>query len=172
MNEEETQLSILVLCTGNSCRSILAEVLLNDLGAGRVAACSAGSQPNGDVNQGALRKLQQEGHETAGLSSKSWDEFSGPGAPQIDIVITVCDSAAGESCPLWPGAPVKVHWGIPDPAHAVGDAVAPAFEVAYRQLRTRIEQLLEVPLESMDRRHWKDALQRIHEAAQQREGRS
>ncbi len=172
MNAKEKRISILVLCTGNSCRSILAEVLLNDLGAGRIVAYSAGSQPAGDVNPGALQKLQQEGHTTAGLSSKSWDEFSGPDAPQIDIVITVCDSAAGESCPLWPGAPVKVHWGIPDPAHAVGDAAGPAFDLAYRQLRNRIELLLDVPLESMDRRHWKDALQRIHEAAQQRESSS
>ena len=169
MNPGNKPISILVLCTGNSCRSILAEVLLNDLGGTRIAAYSAGSHPAGQVNPGAIQKLQQEGHTTAGLSSKSWDEFSGPDAVSIDIVITVCDSAAGESCPLWPGAPVQVHWGIPDPAHATGNAAAPAFDLAYRQLRTRIEQLLEVPLESMDRRQWKDALQRIHEAAQQRE---
>lgn len=170
MKTDNRRISILVLCTGNSCRSILAEVLLNELGGKRIVAYSAGSHPAGYVNSGAVQKLQQEGHATAGLSSKSWDEFSGPDAASIDIVITVCDSAAGESCPFWPGTPVQVHWGIPDPAQAVGDAAAPAFEIAYRQLRTRIEQLLEVPLESMDRRHWKDALQRIHEAAQQREG--
>lgn len=172
MNAKDAPISILVLCTGNSCRSILAEVLLNDLGGERIVAYSAGSQPAGAVNPGAIRKLTDKGHGTDGLRSKSWDEFSGPDAPPIDIVITVCDSAAGESCPLWPGAPVKVHWGIPDPAHAVGDAAEPAFELAYRQLRKRIEQLLEVPLESLDRRYWKDAMQRIHEAAQQRESRT
>lgn len=160
---------MLVLCTGNSCRSILAEVLFNDLGGKRIVAYSAGSQPAGQVNPGALKKLAAEGHKTDGLRSKSWDEFSGADAPHIDIVITVCDSAAGESCPLWQGSPVRVHWGIPDPAHASAEASDAAFELAYRQLRARVEQVMELPLESLDRRHWKDALQRIHEAAQTRE---
>jgi len=110
--------NILVLCTGNSCRSILAEVLFNELGLGRVTAYSAGSHPAGAVNPGAIAKLQQEGHAASGLESKSWDRFSGSNAPVIDIVITVCDSAAGESCPIWNGAPVTVHWGIHDPATA------------------------------------------------------
>lgn len=171
MSAKREPIAILVLCTGNSCRSILAEVLLNELGGERIVAYSAGSQPAGAVNPGALRKLIEAGHRTDGLLSKSWDEFSGPQAPSIDIVITVCDSAAGESCPLWPGAPVQAHWGIPDPADAVGVAAGPAFDLAYRQLRERVEQLLEVPLESLDRRYWKDALQRIHDAAQQRESR-
>ena len=160
-----TPLNILILCTGNSCRSILGEVLFNELGDGRVQAYSAGSRPAGAVNPGALRKLAAEGHATAGLASKSWDTFSGPDAPALDIVITVCDSAAGETCPVWPGGPITVHWGIPDPADATPDEAEAAFELAYRQLRTRIEQTLELPLESLDVRHRRDALQRIHDAA-------
>lgn len=162
-------INFLVLCTGNSCRSILGEVLLNELGAGRFAAFSAGSQPAGQVNPGALRKLQQKGHSTDGLSSKSWDDFATEDAPKIDIVITVCDSAGRETCPIWPGAPVTVHWGIADPADASDAAADAAFEQTYLQLQQRIEQVLEIPLESMDPRHHKDALQRIHDAATARE---
>jgi len=162
---------ILVLCTGNSCRSILAEVLFNELGQGRVTAYSAGSSPAGAVNPGAIVKLQQEGHSTSGLQSKSWDQFTGPDAPAIDIVITVCDNAAGESCPVWNGVPVTVHWGIPDPADASAEQSDAAFELAYTQLRGRIEQVLELPLESLDIRYRKDALQRIHDAATAREAR-
>jgi arsenate reductase len=158
-------LRILVLCTGNSCRSILAEVLFNELGQGRVTAYSAGSDPSGVVNPGAIGKLQKEGHSASGLSSKSWDQFTGPNAPAIDIVITVCDNAAGESCPVWKGDPVTAHWGIPDPADASADETGAAFDLAYRQLRRRIEQVLELPLESLDIRYRKDALQRIHDAA-------
>jgi len=160
-----SKMQILILCTGNSCRSILAEVLCNELGQGRVTAYSAGSQPAGAVNPAAIAKLQKEGHSISGLASKSWDQFSGPDAPAIDIVITVCDSAAGESCPLWNGSPVTVHWGIPDPADASADEMDAAFDLAYEQLRTRIEQLFELPLESLDVRYRKDALQRIHDAA-------
>ncbi len=164
---------ILVLCTGNSCRSILAEVLFNELGQGRVTAYSAGSNPAGAVNPGAIAKLQQEGHSTAGLGSKSWDQFIGPDAPAIDVVITVCDNAAGETCPLWNASPVTVHWGIPDPAGASNEQSSEqsaelldaAFDLAYRQLRDRIEQVFELPLESLDIRYRKDALQRIHDAA-------
>lgn len=156
---------ILVLCTGNSCRSILAEVLFNELGRGRVTAYSAGSNPAGEVNPGAIAKLQLEGHPTSGLESKSWDRFSGSNAPVIDIVITVCDSAAGESCPVWNGAPVTVHWGIGDPADASAEDMGAAFDLAYKQLRSRIEQVLELPLESLDIRYRKDSLQRIHDAA-------
>lgn len=162
---------ILVLCTGNSCRSILAEVLFNELGQGRVTAYSAGSSPAGAVNPGAIVKLQQEGHSTSGLQSKSWDQFTGPDAPAIDIVITVCDNAAGESCPVWNGVPVTVHWGIPDPADASAEQSDAAFDLAYTQLRGRIEQVLELPLESLDIRYRKDALQRIHDAATAREAR-
>lgn len=160
---------ILVLCTGNSCRSILAEVLFNDLGKGAVTAYSAGSKPAGNVNPGAIAKLGKEGHPVSGLASKSWDEFSGSDAPDIDIVITVCDSAAGESCPIWRGSPIVVHWGIPDPADASAEEMEAAFDLAYGQLRVRIEQMLELPWDSMDVRYRKDALQRIHDAALARE---
>ena len=165
MSEKADPLRILVLCTGNSCRSILAEALFNELGRGKVTAFSAGSHPAGAVNPGAVAQLRREAHSTAGLASKSWDQFSGSGAPRIDIVITVCDSAAGESCPVWNGAPVTVHWGIPDPAEASVAEMDAAFDRAYKQLRTRIEQTLELPLESLDPGHRKDALQRIHDAS-------
>ena len=159
------QTNVLVLCTGNSCRSILGEVLINELGQGRFTAHSAGSQPAGQVNPGAIRKLAAEGHRTDGLESKSWDRFSTDGAPQIDIVITVCDSAAGEACPVWYGSPVTAHWGIPDPADAPPQQADAAFDLAYRQLRVRIEAMVELPLESMDQRATLDALERIHDAA-------
>ncbi|MCH9694347.1 MAG: arsenate reductase ArsC [Gammaproteobacteria bacterium] len=159
-----SHVNVLILCTGNSCRSIIAEVLFNELGRGRVQAFSAGSHPATAVNPAALQKLQSAGHETHGLSSKSWDVFSAADAPGIDIVVTVCDNAAGEACPLWRGSPVTVHWGIADPADAEPDDAADAFELAYQQLRRRVEQTLELPLESFDVRYRKDALQRIHEA--------
>jgi len=149
--------TILVLCTGNSARSILGEVLINELGDGRLRAFSAGSHPVGQVNPGALAKLAAEGHAAEDLSSKSWDRFSGDGAPEIEVVITVCDNAAGEACPLWYGSPVTVHWGIPDPA-ADGD-----FDSAYTRLRTRIDGMLELPLEEMNPAERKEALNRIHE---------
>lgn len=158
-------MNILVLCTGNSCRSILAEALINDLGSGRFHAFSAGSNPTGVVNPGALQKLQAMGHGTEGFASKSWDEFSGEDAPLIDLVITVCDSAAGESCPVWRGSPLTVHWGIADPADAPPPELAAAFDRAYEQLRTRIQALTELPVESMDTRQLEDALNRIHDAA-------
>lgn len=159
------QINVLVLCTGNSCRSILGEVLINELGQGRFRAYSAGSQPAGQVNPGALKKLAAEGHGIDGLASKSWDRFSEAGAPEIDVVITVCDSAAGESCPVWYGSPVTAHWGIPDPADAAPEDADAAFDLTYRQLYSRIEALVELPLESMDARTTLDALERIHDAA-------
>ena len=157
-------LRVLVLCTGNSARSILGEVLINELGAGRFEAWSAGSRPAGRVNPGALAKLEREGHATSGLSSKSWDQFAEPGAPGMDIVITVCDNAAGESCPVWHGSPVRVHWGIADPAAVPPAEQDAAFDRAYDQLRARVEAMLEVPLEDFDVRQRKDALERIHDA--------
>lgn len=150
---------ILILCTGNSARSILGEVLINQIGAPDLRAWSAGSQPAGKVNPGAIEKLEREGHPTAGLESKSWDRFSGQGAPSFDIVITVCDSAAGESCPIWNGAPVTVHWGIPDPA-ADGD-----FDAAYARLRERIEAMSALPLETMTSSELREQLSAIHTSA-------
>jgi len=150
------EFNILVLCTGNSARSILAEVLFNELGEGRLRAFSAGSQPVGQVNPGAIDKLTAQGHPVAGLASKSWDQFSGDEAPALDLVVTVCDNAAGESCPIWSGAPVTVHWGIPDPA-ADGD-----FDSAYARLRTRIEAMLELPFSEMSSTGLTAALEDVH----------
>ena len=156
---------VLFLCTGNSARSILAEAILNDLGAGDFIAFSAGSHPAGKVNPGALQKLAMEGHNLDGLASKSWQAFSGNDAPDFDIVVTVCDNAAGESCPIWNGCPVTVHWGIPDPAYFDDEeARQAAFDLAYARLRRRIEGMLalEPGLPASDLRQ---ALQRIHEEA-------
>ncbi|MGI9232208.1 MAG: arsenate reductase ArsC [Woeseiaceae bacterium] len=148
--------NILVLCTGNSARSILAEVLLNELGGGQIRAFSAGSHPVGRVNRGAINMLKSAGHAVAGLASKSWDRFSTDDAPRLDLVITVCDNAAGESCPIWNGAPVSVHWGIPDPA-SDGD-----FDSAYARLRSRVEALLELPFKTMSAAELGTALSRVH----------
>jgi arsenate reductase len=144
--------NVLVLCTGNSARSILGEVLFNALGKGRFKAYSAGSKPAGRVNPGALEWLQQQGYSTAGLRSKSWDEFAAPGAPEFDFIFTVCDNAAGEACPLWPGKPATAHWGIPDPAHLEGDeARRTAFRKAAEQLARRIRLFMSLPIESLDK---------------------
>lgn len=149
-------MNILVLCTGNSARSILGEVLINELSGGELRAFSAGSHPAGLVNPGAIDKLLREGHAVDGLESKSWDRFSADDAPEIDIVITVCDNAAGESCPVWNGAPVTVHWGIPDPA-VDGD-----FDRAYDRLRRRIEAMLALPLGEMNAAELATALDQMH----------
>ena len=156
--------TVLVLCTGNSARSILGEVLINDLGRGRLRAHSAGSHPAGRVNPGALAKLSREGHDVEGLESKSWDVFSGASAPPVDLVITVCDNAAGESCPIFTGSPVTVHWGIRDPAIESDDdeLIADEFDRAYAQLRGRIKAMLALPIETMDDVELAAALQRIH----------
>jgi arsenate reductase (thioredoxin) len=145
--------NFLFLCTGNSARSIIGEALLNKAGQGRFRAYSAGSFPKGTVNPHAIRLLQGLGLPTEGLRSKSWDEFAAAGAPELDFVVTVCDDAAGEVCPVWPGMPILAHWGIPDPAAATGtDAeITTAFAVAARQLRTRIDLFLSLPLTSIDR---------------------
>ena len=153
-------MNILVLCTGNSARSILGEVLLNELDSERFRAFSAGSKPVGRVNPGAIAKLEREGLSTEGLCSKSWDEFAQPGSPDIDLVITVCDSAAGESCPIWPGHPAVVHWGIPDPAHA--EDIDAAFDRAYDSLRRRITAMAELSLEALDNATIVEALAAIH----------
>ena len=144
--------NILFLCTGNSARSILAEAIMNQIGAGKFVAHSAGSMPRGAVHPEALRLLERMGHPTAGLRSKSWDEFAQPGAPQLDFVITVCDNAAGEVCPYWPGQPVTAHWGMPDPAAVTGSEteVVLAFADAYRVLSNRLKLFADLPLEKLD----------------------
>jgi arsenate reductase len=144
---------VLVLCTGNSARSILGEALFNTLGKGRIKAYSAGSHPAGKVNPYALELLQKIGIDTNGLRSKSWDEFAAPGSPEFDFVFTVCDNAAGETCPVWIGRPMTAHWGIPDPAAAQGsdEDKRRAFALAEKQLRTRISLFLSLPLQSLDK---------------------
>lgn len=161
-------INILVLCTGNSARSILGEALFNHLGKGRVRAFSAGSQPSGRVNPVALETLERHGVPLPEARSKSWDEFAAPGAPQLDYIFTVCASAAGEACPVWPGHPATAHWGIADPAHVEPLAARQAaFEVAYRQLERRILAFLALPLETLSADEIKAAARRIHgEAAQ------
>ncbi len=154
--------NVLVLCTGNSARSILGEVLFNVLGKGRFKAYSAGSKPAGRVNPFALELLQQQGHSIAGLRSKSWDEFAAADAPQFDFIFTVCDNAAGEICPVWPGKPATAHWGIPDPAHVEGDeARRTAFKKAAEQLARRIQLFMSLPIESLDRLALKQKLAEI-----------
>ena len=157
-------LNVLVLCTGNSARSIIGEVLINELSEGRLRAFSAGSHPAGKVNPGAIDKLEREHHSVTGLESKSWQRFSGAGAPEMDIVITVCDNAAGESCPVWHGSPVTVHWGIPDPAIDSDDVseIRAAFDAAYTRLRRRVEAMLALPLQTMSPDELADALASIH----------
>jgi protein-tyrosine-phosphatase len=144
--------NILFLCTGNSARSILAEAILDKLGADKFRAFSAGSQPKGAINPHALALLQSLGYGTAGLRSKSWSEFARPGAPALDFVFTVCDNAAGESCPVWPGQPMTAHWGVPDPAEATGSQaeIALAFKDAYRMLHQRIAAFTSLPIRSLD----------------------
>lgn len=143
-----TPYKVLVLCTGNSARSILAEVLLNDIGRGKFEAYSAGSHPVGRVNPGAIEKLAAAGHDVSGLRSKSWDEFTGRDAPALDLVITVCDNAAGETCPVWNGAPRTLHWGFPDPAAFEDEADRrAAFDGVYDELRSRIEALVNSEME-------------------------
>jgi arsenate reductase len=145
--------NVLFLCTGNSARSIFGEAVLNQLGRGRFHAYSAGSRPKGEVNPMTLRVLDEAGYATTGLRSKSWDEFAAPDAPPLDFVFTVCDSAAGETCPLWPGQPMTAHWGIEDPAAVEGSEFQrrAAFEQALRFLRNRITAFVNLPIASLDR---------------------
>ena len=158
----EKTYNVLVLCTGNSARSILGEVLFNKLGKGRFKAYSAGSKPAGQVNPGALEWMQANGFSTEGLRSKSWDEFAAPGAPEFDFVFTVCDNAAGEVCPVWYGSPMTAHWGIPDPAHVEGDeARRAAFNKAAEQLTRRIQLFLSLPLDKLDQLTLKEKMSEI-----------
>jgi arsenate reductase len=144
--------NVLFLCTGNSARSILAEAILNKDGGEKFRAFSAGSQPKGEVNPHALELLRASGYDVSGLRSKSWAEFARPGAPKLDFVFTVCDNAAGEACPVWPGQPMTAHWGIPDPADAGGSAaeIAFAFKDAYRMLKRRIDLFSALPIAKLD----------------------
>jgi arsenate reductase len=146
-------LNILFLCTGNSARSILAEALMNRLGRGRFRAYSAGSMPKGAVNLHAFPVVRALGFEDGDFRSKPWDEFAQAGAPPLDFVITVCDNAAGEVCPVWPGQPITAHWGVPDPAAVAGSEaeIAVAFRETARLLRNRIELLLNLPVAALDR---------------------
>jgi arsenate reductase len=145
--------NVLFLCTGNSARSIIAEAILNREGRGRFKAFSAGSRPKGAVNPYALDLLRKFNHDVSAMRSKSWGEFAQTGSPDLDFVFTVCDNAAGEACPLWPGQPITAHWGVPDPAAAQGSAaeIALAFRNAYRMLERRIELFLALPIEKLDR---------------------
>ena len=149
----ELTYNVLFLCTGNTARSILAEGILRKEGAGRFNAFSAGSQPKGVVNPYALRTLAAYGYPAKGFRSKSWDEYAAPGAPVMDFVFTVCDNAAGEVCPIWPGQPMTAHWGVPDPAGVEGNAEVKrkAFFSAYNALNRRISIFASLPLEKLDR---------------------
>jgi protein-tyrosine-phosphatase len=145
--------NVLFLCTANSARSIVAEAILNKIGAGKFRAFSAGSHPRGQINPHALQLLQSLGYDISSFRSKSWSEFADPGAPLLDFVFTVCDSAAGETCPVWPGQPMTAHWGVPDPALATGSSaeIALAFKDTYRMLNQRIGIFAALPLRSLDR---------------------
>ncbi len=159
--------NVLFLCTGNSARSVIAEAILNKLGGATFHAYSAGSQPKGAVNPHTIQLLQGLGYDTSGFRSKSWAEFAKPGAPALDFVFTVCDNAAGETCPLWPGQPMTAHWGIPDPAEAQGtDAeIAVAFKDAYRMLLRRIEIFLALPIAKLDQMTLQSRLREIGQLA-------
>jgi arsenate reductase len=159
--------NVLFLCTGNSARSILAESILNQLGGGRFVAYSAGSFPTGKVNPFALNILKDNGIPTGNLRSKSWDEFAGPGAPHFDFIFTVCDGAAGETCPVWPGRPMTAHWGIADPAAVQGTDAEKraAFVDAFRELSRRIRTLTSLPIRSLDRIRLQERLDAIGKSA-------
>ena len=148
----ERLFNALFLCIGNSARSIIAEAILNKLGAGKFRAYSAGSRPKGQVNLHAGALLRSLDYDTSGFRSKSWSEFAKPGAPALDFVFTVCDNAAGETCPVWPGQPMTAHWGVPDPAEAKGTPaeIAFAFKDAYRMLHQRIAIFTALPIRSLD----------------------
>jgi arsenate reductase len=148
----ERPYNVLFLCTHNSARSVLAEAIMNRIGAGKFVAYSAGSQPRGAINPNSLKLLSGLGYDTSGLRSKSWDEFAKPGAPEIDFIFTVCDDAAGEVCPVWPGKPMTAHWGVADPSAVKGSEleIARAFQEAYRLLYRRIELFAALPIRGLD----------------------
>ena len=158
MNDDRPPFNVLVLCTGNSARSIMAEALINTMGQGRFRAFSAGSHPTGKVNPFAIETVQTVGYAVEHLRSKSWDEFAAPGAPQMDFIITVCDNAAGEVCPVWPGQPISTHWGFEDPAAVQGSDTEKrrAFDAAFRDIMNRVRLFVNLPLKMLD----KTAIQR------------
>jgi len=171
----DTIYNVLFLCTGNTARSVLAEGVLRKDGAGRFNAFSAGSQPKGVVNPFALKVLGAYGYPVEGYRSKSWDEFAVPGAPTMDFVFTVCDSAAGEACPFWPGHPMTAHWGIEDPAAVEGTDMEKeaAFVTAFKQMRNRISAFAALPVKSLDRLSLKarlDAIGQLEGATQRAAG--
>lgn len=145
--------NVLFLCSGNSARSIMGEAILNDLGKGKFKAFSAGTTAKGEVNPHTIKVLGAAGHDVSNLHSKSWDEFAKADGVKLDFVITVCDDAAGETCPVWPGEPMLAHWGIPDPVKAKGSEaeIAVAFDEAYGMLKRRIDLLLSIPIEKLDK---------------------
>ncbi|MEZ5972884.1 MAG: arsenate reductase ArsC [Hyphomonadaceae bacterium] len=153
MSDGHRPYNVLFLCTGNSARSVIAEAILNRFGAGKFKAYSAGSMPKGEVHPETIALLKRLNYDTSGFRSKSWDEFAKPGAPPLDFVFTVCDNAAGEVCPIWPGQPMTAHWGIPDPAAATGTQVeiARAFANAYGAMQNRIAIFTNLPFEGLDR---------------------
>jgi arsenate reductase (thioredoxin) len=164
---DKTIFNVLFLCTGNSARSILAESLLNDLGKGRFRAFSAGSHPAGQVNPFALEFLEKNHFPLSGLRSKPWDEFAQPDSPQLDFVITVCDKAAGEVCPVWPGQPMTAHWGIPDPVAVEGsdEVKRRAFLDAMNQMRRRVSMFVSLPFSSLDNMKLQQAVRDIGKTA-------
>jgi len=168
MSDERPPLNVLFLCTGNSARSIIAEAIMNREGHGRFRAWSAGSHPKGEVNPSTLRLLESLHYKTGDFRSKSWDEFEAAGAPQLDFVFTVCDDAAAEVCPIWPGQPMTAHWGLPDPAAATGSPseIGLAFADTYRMLNHRITLFMNLPLASLDRLSLQ---RRLDEIGQRRE---
>ena len=155
--------NVLFLCTGNSARSVIAEAILNRVGMGKFRAYSAGSHPKGQIHPETIRLLQNLHYDTSGFRSKSWSKFADPGAPPLDFVFTVCDNAAGESCPLWPGQPMTAHWGVPDPAEAKGNAaeIALAFRDVYRMLDRRVSIFVSLPLRSLDQLSLQNKLREI-----------
>jgi len=155
--------NVLILCTGNSARSILGEALINHWGRGKFVGYSAGSSPKGQVHPIALELLQHMKMPTAGMRSKSWDEFARPGAPRLDFVFTVCDNAAGEMCPVWPGQPMTAHWGVEDPAAVEGSDTDKwlAFRKAFRELESRIKIFTSLPIETLDRARLQERLHDI-----------
>jgi arsenate reductase (thioredoxin) len=159
----ERPFNTLFLCTGNSARSIIAEAILNKIGQGKFRAYSAGSQPRGQVNPNIIQLLHGLGYDTSGFRAKSWNEFARPGAPALDFVFTVCDNAAGETCPVWPGQPMTAHWGVPDPAEAQGSEaeIALAFKDAYRMLFQRIGIFTALPIRSLDKLSLQNRLREI-----------